>query len=301
MARATPYIFARFKVGFEEDDWDGARLFKALRKVKGQRFDQPYSRSTVPDTLAMAPASRTIGGFQVLHWMVGHKVMVRTAIDYDDLNHVLKVNTFPGEGVRYEDFIAIPALGVMAISDRTGEQHIGAKNAAARLQTVVRKGFPGAEIILDLGVSEDDVEAALKQWTVREFSFTVRPFNPTVRRQGQKVHEALVDEKGAVFRGVIKAQPGEGLEAKEGGFINEAIGLSRAGYGQIGFTGETPEGQVAQFKKPEFSQDKNKNQKVRDKGQPLKVFIEPQPSAKKDIEEIAKALISFYDRPASKN
>jgi len=290
-------MFARYRVGTEDADWDGDQLLRALRKVRGTRFEQSYSRSTVADTLAMTPGQRTIDGLQVLTWRVGVKVMLRTATDYDALKDTLVRNTIAHEGVRYEDFVAVPKLGVVAISDRSGEDHIGAKNAAARFETVVRKGLPGAEAIIDWGVSETDVEAALKRWTVSEFSFSVRPFNPTVRDQGRRVHEALLEERASLMRGTIVAQTGEGLQAKDGGFISEALGLSRAGYGQIGFRGVTEDGQEAQFKKPQFSMNKKKNQEVREEGQPLKVFIEPKKSDKKEVEAIAKALISFYDRP----
>jgi hypothetical protein len=296
MTRPIPFLFARYRVGEEDEDWDGPTQLKMLRRIRGKRFDQPYSRSPVPDTLAMSPGSRTVGGYQVLTWIVGYKVLVRTAVDYDDLTDALKINTFEGEGVRYEDFVAVPALGVMAISDRTGEQHIGARNAISRFQTVIRRGIPGAEAVVSLGVTDADVEAALKQWKVSEFSFTVRPFNPRVRQQGRKVHEALVDEKAAMLRGTLRAEPGEGLKAAEGGFINEAVGLYRMGYGQIGFRGEMPDGQNAQLKKPEFSQDKAENLEVRESGTPLRVFISPQTNARKEVEELAKALIAFYER-----
>lgn len=233
---------------------------------------------------------------RALAWLSGHRVSVRQVNDYDAETDDIKPRFEESRDVKWERFVAVPDLGALAVSDQSGENHIGARQAITRFQTVFENTVPGGEADIRLSASREDVDAAISAWRLEEFSFTVRPFNPSVRRQGRKLHEALEREKIASLRAVARARAGEALVVEEGDLLSDAVGLARAGYGQIGFKGKTATGQDAQFKKPTFSPNRQENEDAQDTEQALRVLIEPQLSDMELFQEVTRALIEFYDR-----
>jgi len=197
---------------------------------------------------------------------------VRQTVDYDVLADALAAHLESTQGVKYEQFVAIPELGAVAVSDRSGDQHTGGITAISRFQSIWRQAVREGRADIRISASKEDVAAALETWELTEYSFTVRPFNPSVRRQGEKVHQAMVDEGIGYFRGIVRPTAGEAMHMEEDGVIWDAQGLVQAGYGQAGVKGIMPSGQEAQLKSHPLAKIKRKTSKLRSRSS-LSAFI----------------------------
>jgi len=297
MSRPVPYLFCRYHIRVGGSRLSGREQYDLLREIKGQKVAHRKSRPVEADytTFAMMPNAFEVDDRMVLVWNAGYRVRVRQEVDYDPERDVLETRLVDAQGVRYERFVAIPELDVVAISDGSVEPHIGARQAVARFQSVIKGNVTHGEADIRLAATNVDVDRALRSWGLSEFSFSVRPFNPHVGVLGARLHEELVRDGTASLRGVAKATPGQEMRMAEGGFIEEAVGLAQAGYGQFGLKGTTPEGRYAQYGKPAFSLEKRKNEAVQARPQVLRVFMEPQLTDREDQTEVARALLDFYD------
>lgn len=237
-----------------------------------------------------------IGGEEIVTWTVGRLLEPRVGLQYDNIADKLKFVEIDDSTVKVGDFIAIPRLGAVAVDDRTTESFLGAKGAIKRLRSIFTH-LEGGAANIEYDTSSQDVEHAFKNWTLQEVSFKVRPSNPHSRTQlSQEMTDALVAE--GIYEYSAKAVSGGGKVMKPGGGpIDAAIGLSDDGYGQYGVRARTPDGHLAQIKRPAFTYDKDKNLKVQDRPRDLRVFVEPVADADDSyVAATVKALIEFYDR-----
>jgi hypothetical protein len=144
-----------------------------------------------------------------------------------------------------------------------------------------------------------DAQRALETWKLDQFSFTVRPFNPTPRKFGEQMHELMVNDHVGTLRAVALPDEEHDMKDSQKGIISEAKGLSEAGAGQYGATGITPDGLRASLSKPKFEMDKAKNIKHQAENRTLKVYIERGTTLEEQEKAIVKALIELYG-PAKK-
>jgi len=299
MSRNVAYLFCRYSISDsrarELSLDEQLRAFKALRGVPVvHRKAEPTDNDR--DTLICRPKSSTVEGYGYIIFDVAQEVTGRSVADYDRDADAIVERWDDGKHIRYTSFVAIPQLGVVATSDRSGDPHLGATPAIARLRSVFRNQDKIPGVALDIVAAADRVEVkrALTEWALNRFSFSVRPFNPHPRIPGKKLSEMMKQDQIGAVRGVATPTPGGQMSMSSEGYIEEAVGLADAGYGQYGFDGTTPSGRQASLKKPNFSLDKAKNERVQSAPQQIKVSLDPQPSEAEEFKEAARALIEFY-------
>ena len=185
--------------------------------------------------------------------------------------------------------------GALAVADRISDTSLGGMAGVSRFKSVVRS-VRGAKAVVQLAASSEDVDQALSTWSVEQFSFSLRPFNPTPKRLGSKLHDLIVANGIGQMRGVALPTAGEYIHDADDGFVGEAVGLSEAGYGQISVKGRTSEGREAALGKPVFSTNREENQERQQKPRSLKVYFDLEGKERIDNISIAKALIDFYGK-----
>jgi hypothetical protein len=151
-----------------------------------------------------------------------------------------------------------------------------------------------AEVDVNFAGTPDDAQKALETWKLDEFSFTVRPFNPTVRKMGEKMHELLISDEIGTLQAVARPIQGKDMKDSHEGLIAEAKGLTDAGYGQFGAKGTTPHGLRASLSKPKFTMNKEENKEAQAQNRTLKVYMPKADSADEEEAAIVKALLDLY-------
>lgn len=236
----------------------------------------------------------TVGAQRVLTWHVGRQVTVRPRTRYDRETDETVDELVRTDEVQFAKFVALPWHGVCATVDRTNERSLPAASAISRLKSVVSL-IPGGELRITPAANSADLARALQDWKIESFTFTLRPFNPTIRKPGDKMDELLRADGIGVLSGSAKPAEAEaGMHDSTAGLMAEARGLSDHGYGQFGFTGRTPEGRRVAMPKPDFSTDKEKNLRQQANKRRLKVYIEEQGTVDGETIEIVRALIDTF-------
>ena len=67
---------------------------------------------------------------------------------------------------RYNDFIAVPSLSVMAVDDRGGELHLGGKEADQPAAFDCRESEDYADIQVQFEATPEEVRQALRDWSL---------------------------------------------------------------------------------------------------------------------------------------
>jgi hypothetical protein len=196
--------------------------------------------------------------------------------------------------IRHTKFIALPLLSVLAVDASGGDRALGASSAVGRFSAIVETLIDDASVEVNFAGTPEDARKALESWKLDEFSFTVRPFNPTPRKLGEKMHELLLSDRVGTLQAVARPMPGEDMRDSHEGLISEATGLSDAGYGQYGARGTTPDGLQAKLTKPKFTLDKEKNKIAQSHNRTLKVYIPKGDSPDAEESAIVKALVDLY-------
>lgn len=298
MARPRPYLFCRYHLAVDDEPLGVKAQLTALQELQGQLFAHGPTAEHEGrfDTVIMRPRMLTVGRERVLTWSVGQKIDARLGVRYDQKRDSLEFVHIDDGTVRYNDFVAIPRLGVVAVDDRTGDLHMGGKPAIARLRSAFRNVEGGAAYI-EMTTSSADMEHALRNWELREVSFKVRPYNPHARDElARQLSEAMRREGVGTLRAVAVPQKGAAMRPNEGP-IDQALSLTADGYGQIGVRGVMPDGHVAYIPRPQFEQERSRNRKIQAKPRELRVYVETDGDTDDEsFESTAKALAGFYDR-----
>lgn len=297
MPRPVPFFFCRYQFLVEEEILDTNGQFQALSDLQGQYFAHGLKaeREGLFDSVVMRPRSVEIDGGGVIFWSVGQKIGTRLAVEYDPDRDELTPLTIDDPSVRYSDFVVIPDLGVLAVDDRSGDNHLGGKAAINRFRSIFRN-IDGGAINIELTTTPNDVARALKNWELTEFSFVARPINPHPRSVLSKM---LSDEfeKDGIGRYSARARPRPGgqMRPSEDGHIASAIALSEEGYGQYAIKGVTDDGHEAHIKKPVFEAEVQKNQLRQSQPRELRVLIQTEREGEDELfSKVAKALVNFY-------
>ena len=295
MSRAVPYYFCRYELLIDEEVLDAHGQLQALSELQGQYYARTLKaeREGIFDSVVMRPRSLEVDGFTALCWSVGQKLGPLRGVDYDLDRDALTPLIIQNAGIRYSDFVAIPDFGVLAVDDRSGENHLGGKPAINRFRSIFRNTEGGA-VNVELTTRPNDVSRALENWELTEFSFVARPINP--HPQGV-LSKMLSDEfeRDGIGRYSARAKPARGREMRpaEDGHMAKAIALSEEGYGQYAVKGITEDGHEAYIKKPKFEDEVRKNRLNQARPRELRVLVQPDQNDETDS-KVASALINFY-------
>jgi hypothetical protein len=251
MGRPTSYLFCRYLILDDEDPITPDEEWEMLQEIKGQviayRVREPKPDDL--DTFLMKPRRKQIAGYTVHTWAVAQDVKFRERTRYDKRTDEVTDDTVETEEIRHTKFIAIPRLQVFAVDDSLSERTLGAKSAVSRFTTIVEQLVPDSDVRVNFAGTSEDAQKALETWKLDQFSFTVRPFNPTPRKPGDSMHELMVEDQIGTLRAIATPLEGEDMRDSHKGLISEAKGLTDAGYGQYGATGTTPDGLKASLRR----------------------------------------------------
>jgi hypothetical protein len=262
-----PFLFCRYGITIGEENLSAVAQYKLISELQGQpaAHGPKAEEEKNYDTLIMRPQRLVIDGHTTYFWSVGVTIKQRLRAKYDRANDTIDLELINDGSVRFNDFIAVPSQGVLAVDDRGGELHLGGKQAINRFRSVIRT-HEGADTSVVSEASPDEVRKALRNWSLTRFKFTIQPNNP---RPVSRLAQALSDQfkRDGIGKLTGTAQPAEGATMKmnQTGFISAAAGLVEAGYGQMSVAGRTEEGIDAEIKKPRFDSDVLKNEKIQEK------------------------------------
>jgi hypothetical protein len=297
MARPIPYLFCRYQLIADGSALSAAEEFDLLKKMRGQRIAHRI-RDAQPDdadTYLVKPREKLIAGRRVHTWEIAQDRKTRERTKYDQVKDETTDETVRTDEIRHTKFLAVPSLSALAVDDRISERSLGARSAVSRFVGIVEK-IGKIEANITFAGTSQDVQRALDTWTLDQFSFTVRPFNPTPSKPGDKMHELLAKDNVGVMRAVTFPDTEHNMRDSHHGIISEAKGLSDAGYGQIGASGTTPSGLKATINKPKFETDREKNKQHQAQNRTMKVYIDAAESTDDEERALVKALIDLYGR-----
>jgi hypothetical protein len=296
---ARPYLLYRYQLLVDEEELDPKAQLVALKELQGQFFPSgpKAERDKLFDTILMRPRSFKLDDddeTQVYTWSVGSSIQARIRVTYDkkqdDLDRTLQADL---ESLRYADFVAVPAVGVLAVDDRSGDEFMGGSPAAHRFRALFRQ-MEDAEAVITPAADQKDFERALKRWKITTFSFTVKPFNPhPPSALAQKLGEELKKRQVKRAHGEWQAEEDKGLKPDDE--MRAIVDLAEAGYGQLAIKGLTQGGQQAEIKKSAFFDDKDKNLKSLEKPKQMRILVETEDASERAVQKrIASVIIDLY-------
>jgi len=297
MARRVPFRFCRYQISIGEELLDAAGQTQTFTEVQGDEYEHGSGRGDKPppNVLIMEPRSFDCDGTRCLAFSVGLRAGVRVVQGYDKRSARVDYRMQSDTHIKLAHVVSIPHMGLMAVEDRSSDTTIGAHQALSSLRTVVGQFGDGKGLLDVIHLNDADVRAALQDWDLTQYDYTVSPLNPiSAGVLAERRSAAMKQENIGVERGTALPATGSGMHENEG-LIAETAALAEVGYGQNGFKGVMPEGHEAHIPKPKFHKDRQKNMAERDKPRFLRVFFEPGEDDDLSI-SVAQALVRFYDR-----
>jgi hypothetical protein len=296
MARPTAYLFCRYMILDDEDPITPDDEWEILSKIKGDpiayRVREPKPDDY--DTFLMRPRRKRVSGEAIHTWVVAQDIRFRQRSRHDKTSDEITEEMVETEEIKHTKFVAIPRLGVFAVDDSVSERTLGAKSAVSRFTAIVEQLVDESEVRVSFAGTPQDAQKALETWKLDNFSFTVRPFNPTPRKLGEQIHELMIADGVGKLQAVATPVDGTDMRDSHQGIIAEAKGLTEAGYGQYGASGTTPDGLRASISKPKFTMDKEANRRAQAQNRTLKVYIPKGDNVEEDEAAIVKALLDLY-------
>ena len=302
MARPINYLFCTYEIEIEDEVLSGEGEFSLISENQGGEHRHGREKEGIqPQTLCTDPKSQTVEDFRSHSFEIGYKPGVRVRQEYDgDRREVVK--RFERDThTKFGHVVTVPSLRAMAIRDRASDDTIAALQTIGAMKSFIRGVSDGLGQINISHASDEDVSHALEHWDVHEYSYTIRPLNPTGGDLARRRSEMFERENVFQESGRVIAPPGESLRVADG-VIGEANDLVASGYGQEGLKGKTEDGNSASIPKLSFSQDKNENLRWREsKPRFLRVSFERESIEDDKTLEVASSLVRFYrrDEPAS--
>lgn len=299
MTRAVYYLFCRYSIDAEDGRLDEAGEFSFLAENQGgeQSHGRERDDGSRGSVLCTDPRTQTAEDRRSHVFEIGYKAGFRTRQLYDPVTKKIVHEVATDPHTKLGQVITVPSLGAMAVRDRASDDTLHAQATLAGLRSLIR-GASNDELVINvLHATNEDVEHALKTWTVSEYTYTVRPLNPTGGALARMRTEALNAENIFQESGKVRSAPGQGLKIGSG-VIGQTKDLVDSGYGQNGVKGTTEDGQVASIPKAPFHQDKEKNIKSHESAPRfMKIAFEPPADQDGNISlDVATALVRFYSR-----
>lgn len=295
MSRTIPYLFCRYQMTIHDEPLTGDEQLELLTDLRGRMVAHRKANPSPldEDTFIMKPKQKAYEGQYVLTWHVAQHVNMRQRTKYDRDNDDVVDEAVETDEVRHTKIIALPTFGVLAVDDRLSERSLGGKSAISRFKSVFST-VSGGQARVEFAGTSTDLSRALETWALDKFTFSVRPFNPTIRKPGAQLHEMMIADGIGEMRAIAKPKKGESMRDSHEGLITEAVGLTEHGYGQVALSGRTPGGRTATFGGVKFDQDKERNKKEQAKSRPLKIQIDEMSTVEEEEAEIVKALLEFF-------
>jgi len=299
MARSAPYLFCRYEI--RDKDENVLSPDKELELFEGLIGEPVAHRIRDPkkedfDTYLVKPRKKQIAGHRAHTWEVAQDIRFRERSRYNkDKDETIDDTIRASDEIRHTKFIGLPTLKVFAVDDRISERALGARSACSRLRSII-EDLSDNEITISFAGTPEDTQRALETWTLDRFSFTVRPFNPTPTKLGEKIHDLLIVDHVGKLQAVAYPDQSHEMRDSHEGIISEAKGLSDAGYGQVAASGTTPSGVRATLSKPKFEMDKEKNKQHQTENRVLKIYIEGGQTPTDEETAVVKALLDLYGK-----
>lgn len=288
----TPYVFYRFLIAktnngkqitskeFSDMLYDNTGIEVAYRKSNPTPAD--YDTSWIETENFKLPDS----GRDFFTCQIARHLTERKSKQYNKQSDSLYYTHIPTDEYSSCKAIFIPSIGIAAFSDQSGGDSLSAQSGASRFAAIIKK-LTTYHCTISLAATTFDLEIALSNWKLENFSFTARPFNPSIRKPGDLLHDLLQGDNAQIV-GHAKPNKEGPLTPSENGIIQEITGLARYGYAEYGATGQTPSGLTARIAKSKPSSD--------GVPQPLQIKIYV-PSGQSDAEHwnhVAKAITETY-------
>ena len=263
MADWRSFLFYRYELYIDGEKLNARAQLIALKEMQGKYV--PHSakgaKEGLFDSILMRPRSFTMDdGNLAITFSVGQAIGSRVRVTYDHGNDDIDRKHQKDDSLRYADFIAVPTIGVFAVSDRSGDEYLPGSTAAHRFRSIFRwqNDDTDADAVVTPAAKYEDVQRAISNWTISTFSFTIRPFNPhSPGIEAERLGNALKERQVSRAYGKWQADPGEGIKPDDE--MKAIIDLTEAGYGQTAIKGETDDGVKAEIRKSPFYEDKEDN------------------------------------------
>ena len=296
MARTIPFLFCRYSLTRKGAPLSASETIDLLSHLRAKRIAYRVPNPVEDDhtTFLIKPRDQKLLGYQVVSWEIAQDVRTRLRTRYIHDEDETVQDLVETDELKKARVVAIPQLLVLAVEDRVSEYHLSGLSALSRTRQIVLEHGGKAEFDFNPAGTQMDLDRALQTWSLDKFDFTVRPFNPTVRKYGETLHELMVRDGAGRLTGRITPMPQGEMHQGADGIISEAKGLSDAGYGQYGATGTTPEGFRAALSKPKFDMSKEINQARQAEGRTLKVYIGAEGSQDAELKSVVRALVEMY-------
>jgi|GEM_PF-6023351 len=290
MGRRVPYIFYRYSIehaGQSASWFEHDQLFRnavgvevSYRKINPTEQDRDTSLVALNHLDVSVTAGNNI---HIIYFQIAKHITTREILNYDRPNDRLNPRAVSTDEYATSQIITIPVLRLLAASNRNGATDINASSAVGRLAAIIRS-FPDHRLHFQLAATTADIRRALEAWTVSEFGFTARPFNPSVHTPGAILSDLFSNDE-IFIAGKAKPLSNDHISVSNEGFISEVLGLSEYGNAEIGASGTTEEGHIARIKK---------GNPYKDELTSIQVYIPESESIEIHIKEVAQAMIEIY-------
>ncbi|MEW6215955.1 MAG: hypothetical protein AB1478_12260, partial [Nitrospirota bacterium] len=252
----------------------------AYRKAIPSEVDKDTSIVTPDKTTILHPKSKQ--SIAVLFCSIAKHIDTRSVNKYDRAVDEISREYISTDEYAIGDLILIPSAQLLAAADKSNPEDLNARSTIGRFISIVRV-LTKYDIQIEPATSPGYLQSALKNWKLEEFSFTARPFNPSVRTPGDKLHPLLAGDNAKLV-GKEKPNKGEHLIYSEQGLMNEVTGLADRGYGEYGAVGTTSQGYHARIEKA----DPTGNRQPK-----IKVYIPPKSSKEEHVKAVATSLLEI--------
>lgn len=295
MSDRVSLILCRYQ--FDEDGTPTAwreqfRIFDQLKDARPIAYRKSDPGPDDYDTYLMLPKQKEIFGYYCITLDVVKDVRFRQVVKADRINQTLSAEFVGTDEVVKTHIVIVPELGALAVEDTSGDGNLSGQSGASRLQPIVHATKKYSMRISQAGTPQD-LARAISTWSLEQFSFQARPFNPHPANPGEMLSDMLAKDEIGEFRGVAVPREGRHIHPKTNGIIKEAIGLAEHGYATYGARGETPSGAEAVVKKQPFSYDREKNLERLRGPQQLRIYIEAEKEEEKEIKSV-KVIAEFF-------
>lgn len=295
MSDRVSLILCRYQ--FDEDGnptaWrEQFRVFDQLKDARPIAYRKSDPGPDEYDTYLMLPKQKEIFGYYCITLDVVKDVRFRQIVKADRINQTLSAEFVGTEEVVKTHVVIVPELGALAVEDGSGDGSLSGQSGASRLQAIVQATKKYTMKISPAGTPQD-LARAISTWSLDEFSFQARPFNPHPANPGEMLSEMLAKDEIGEFRGVAVPRDGRHIHPKANGIVKEAIGLAEHGYATYGARGETPSGAEAVVKKQPFSYDRDKNLERLRGPQQLRIYINAEKEEDRELKSV-KVIAEFF-------
>lgn len=294
--RTVNYILFRYFLTDEEDNrLASGEHEKILKSVRGKPagYRGASGAEAERNNFLMRLRPENLLEEYALVFDVGYRVHQRVENRFNALTDDYDLVSVEADDTVFTRFVALPSLGAVAVRDGTGDR-LSATSGIGRLRAIVEE-HSDFWFQYERTASPADLDRAMNHFRMTEFSFDVRPFNPHPRSPGDQL-DALMKAAGVGrFKGRAKPAPTQKMSPADEGIISEAVGLSRAGYGQYSLKAETDSGATLSYGKPQFVQDRDRNAAAAERPRTLKVAVPQDDPDMTPEEHVVSVMLELFD------